>query len=114
MPVKDASCIAATHLNNRISAGFNRQLSGAEYKYRLKRVRPETLCSRHRRITRGQGVIVLTITVISAAELSRNMILSEALRAYEHRFGSPPEWLEELSNGRILSLVQQALKRGAH
>ena len=56
---------------------------------------------------------MLTITVASAAESSRNPILREALQTYERRFGSPPEWLEELSNGRILSLVQQALQRGA-
>jgi hypothetical protein len=56
---------------------------------------------------------MLNITVTSAAESSRNAILREALQAYERRFGSPPDWLEELSSGRILSLVQRALQRGA-
>jgi hypothetical protein len=55
---------------------------------------------------------MFTITVASVTESSRNPILREALQVYERRFGSPPEWLEELSNGRILSLVQQALQRG--
>lgn len=56
---------------------------------------------------------MLNITVTSAAESSRNTILREALQAYERRFGSPPDWLEDLSGGRILSLVQRALQRGA-
>jgi hypothetical protein len=55
---------------------------------------------------------MLTITISSAAESSRNPVLHEALQAYERRFGSPPEWLDELSGGRILSLVRQALLRG--
>ncbi len=54
-----------------------------------------------------------TITVSSAAETSRTPQLRETLQAYEHRFGSAPEWLDDLSSGRVLSLVQQALKRGA-
>jgi hypothetical protein len=56
---------------------------------------------------------MLNITVTSAAEPSRNQLLGEALQAYERRFGSPPEWLEDLSNGRVLSLVRLALQRGA-
>jgi hypothetical protein len=56
---------------------------------------------------------MLNITVTSATELSRNQLLREALQAYDRRFGSPPDWLEELSGGRILSLVQRALQRGA-
>jgi hypothetical protein len=56
---------------------------------------------------------MLNITVTSAAEPSRNQLLREALQAYERRFGSPPEWLEDLSNGRVLSLVRLALQRGA-
>jgi len=95
------------------TAGFNRQLSGAEYKYRLKRARPDTLWSRQRRITRGQGATMQTITVSSAAETSRTPQLRETLQVYEHRFGAAPEWLDELSSGRVLALVQQALKRGA-
>jgi predicted transcriptional regulator len=55
---------------------------------------------------------MLNFTVASATESSRNSVLREALQAYERRFGSPPEWLEDLSSGRILSLVQQALQRG--
>lgn len=54
-----------------------------------------------------------TITVTSAAEPSRNQILHDAVQTYENRFGSAPEWLDDLSSGRVLSLVQQALKRGA-
>lgn len=54
-----------------------------------------------------------TINVSSAAETSRTPQLRETLQAYEHRFGAAPEWLEELSFGRVLSLVQQALQRGA-
>ena len=53
-----------------------------------------------------------TITVSTAAETSRTAQLRETLQVYEHRFGAAPEWLDELSNGRILSLVQQALQRG--
>jgi hypothetical protein len=55
---------------------------------------------------------MLTITISTAAETSSSPLLREAMQSYERRFGSPPEWLDELSNGRILSLVQQALKRG--
>jgi hypothetical protein len=55
---------------------------------------------------------MLNITVAPTAEASRNPVLREALQAYERRFGSAPEWLDELSNGRSLSLVQQALQRG--
>jgi hypothetical protein len=55
---------------------------------------------------------MLTITFSAAAENSRIPQLREALQTYERRFGSPPEWLDELSDGRILSLVQLALKRG--
>jgi hypothetical protein len=55
---------------------------------------------------------MLTITVASITETSSNPILREALLVYERRFGSPPQWLDELSTGRIVSLVQQALKRG--
>ncbi|HZW24643.1 MAG TPA: hypothetical protein VFF26_04085 [Gallionella sp.] len=54
-----------------------------------------------------------TITVSSAAETSRIPLLRETLQAYEHRFGAAPEWLDDLSSGRVLALVQQALKRGA-
>lgn len=53
-----------------------------------------------------------TITVLSAAE-TRTPLLRETLQSYEHRFGAAPEWLDELSPGRVLALVQQALKRGA-
>ena len=53
------------------------------------------------------------ITVSSAAETSRISQLRETLRAYERRFGAAPEWLDELSLGRVRSLVQQALQRGA-
>ncbi len=53
-----------------------------------------------------------TITVTSAAEPSRNQTLHDAVQRYENRFGSAPEWLDDLSSGRALSLVQQALKRG--
>lgn len=56
---------------------------------------------------------MLTITISSAAEASRNQALHETLQTYENRFGSAPEWLDDLSSGRVLSLVQQALKRGA-
>ena len=55
---------------------------------------------------------MLTITVASITESSRNPILREALLVYERRFGSPPECLDELSTGRIVSLVQRALRRG--
>lgn len=53
-----------------------------------------------------------TITVTSAVETPRLPQLGETLQTYERRFGSPPEWLNDLSSGRALSLVQQALKRG--
>jgi hypothetical protein len=56
---------------------------------------------------------MLNITVATAAEVSRSSLLHEALQAYERRFGAAPEWLDELPGGRILSLVQQALQRGA-
>jgi hypothetical protein len=56
---------------------------------------------------------MLNNTVTSAAEPTSNQLIREALQTYERHFGSPPEWLEELSNARILSLVQQALRRGA-
>ena len=54
-----------------------------------------------------------TITVSSAAEPSRISLVRETLQTYERRFGAAPEWLGDLSSGRVLSLVQQALKRGA-
>ncbi len=54
-----------------------------------------------------------TITVSSAAEPTRLPQLRETLQAYEHRFGAAPEWLDELPQGRVLSLVQLALRRGA-
>lgn len=53
-----------------------------------------------------------TITITSAAETPHLPQLSETLQTYERRFGAAPEWLDELSSGRVLSLVQQALKRG--
>ncbi len=53
-----------------------------------------------------------TITVSSAAE-TPSQLLRESVKAYECRFGAPPEWLDELSSGRVLSLILQALKRGA-
>lgn len=53
-----------------------------------------------------------TITVTSATEPTRLPQLSETLQAYERRFGAAPEWLDELSSGRVLSLVQLALRRG--
>jgi hypothetical protein len=55
---------------------------------------------------------MLTITFSTTVDTSSSPLLREALQAYERRFGSPPVWLDELSSGRILSLVQQALKRG--
>ena len=55
---------------------------------------------------------MLTITATNETETSRSPQTSDALQAYERHFGSPPEWLEDLSSGRILSLVQQALQRG--
>ena len=55
---------------------------------------------------------MLTITISSAAETSRIPLHHQTLQAYENRFGSAPAWLDELSSGRVLSLVQQALKRG--
>lgn len=54
-----------------------------------------------------------TITVSSATETFRTPQLRETLQTYEHRFGAAPEWLDELPSGRMLSLAQQALKRGA-
>ncbi len=54
-----------------------------------------------------------TITISAATEPTRLPQLRETLQAYEHRFGAAPEWLDELSLGRVLSLVQQALRRGA-
>lgn len=54
-----------------------------------------------------------TITNSSAAEASRIPPLRETLRTYERHFGAPPEWLDELPAGRVLSLVRQALQRGA-
>ena len=56
---------------------------------------------------------MMTITVATTAETFRIPLLHEALQAYERRFGAAPEWLDELPGGRILSLVQQALQRGA-
>jgi len=56
---------------------------------------------------------MLNITVATTAETSRIPQLHEALQAYERRFGAAPEWLDDLSDGRILSFVQQALQRGA-
>jgi hypothetical protein len=55
---------------------------------------------------------MITITNTPAVESSSNPILREALQSYERRFGSPPEWLDELPKGRILSFVRQALQRG--
>jgi hypothetical protein len=55
---------------------------------------------------------MLTITDSTVAETSSSPLLREALQSYERRFGSPPQWLDELSGGRILSLVRLALKRG--
>jgi hypothetical protein len=55
---------------------------------------------------------MLNITVLTTAETSRIPLLDEALQAYERRFGAAPEWLDELSTGRVLSLVQRALQRG--
>jgi hypothetical protein len=56
---------------------------------------------------------MLNITVITTTETSRIPQLHEALQAYERRFGAAPEWLDDLPGGRILSLVQRALQRGA-
>ncbi|HXU92999.1 MAG TPA: hypothetical protein VFP33_05025 [Gallionella sp.] len=39
--------------------------------------------------------------------------LAEALLAYERRFGYPPDWLDDAPQGRALSLIKQALERGA-
>jgi len=55
---------------------------------------------------------MLNITVSITAETSRIPQLHQALQAYERRFGAAPEWLDELSTGRVLSLVQRALQRG--
>lgn len=32
--------------------------------------------------------------------------------SYEHRFGALPDWLEDLSSGRIAALLSHALRRG--
>lgn len=40
-------------------------------------------------------------------------LLGDAVQHYERRFGAAPYWLDDLSNGRILALLQQALRRGA-
>jgi hypothetical protein len=54
-----------------------------------------------------------TITTSSDAVQLHCSKLSEALQVYERRFGSPPDWLDDLSHGRILALILQALRRGA-
>jgi hypothetical protein len=56
---------------------------------------------------------MLTITTSLDAVQSSRSKLGEALQVYECRFGSPPDWLEDLSHGRIRALIQQALRRGA-
>lgn len=38
---------------------------------------------------------------------------ADALSAYEQRFGSLPDWLNDVPPGRTLSLLRQALHRGA-
>lgn len=43
---------------------------------------------------------------------SKPSLLGDAVRHYEHRFGATPDWLDDLSNGRILALLQHALRRG--
>jgi hypothetical protein len=48
---------------------------------------------------------------ISAAT-TRQPGLNGARQDYERRFGAIPEWLEDLSGGRVLSLLRQALGRG--
>lgn len=54
---------------------------------------------------------MLTITV--SPEAARRSKLNEALQIYERRFGPPPDWLDDLSHGRILALILQSLRRGA-
>ncbi|MBI5918001.1 MAG: hypothetical protein HY849_01325 [Nitrosomonadales bacterium] len=44
---------------------------------------------------------------------SQPTLLGDAVQHYERRFGATPEWLSDLSNGRILALLQHALRRGA-
>ena len=39
--------------------------------------------------------------------------LNDALQVYQRRFGYLPDWLEDLKQGRVLALIQQALRRGA-
>jgi hypothetical protein len=56
---------------------------------------------------------MLNIASLSAAGQTARPKLSETLQVYERRFGSPPDWLDDLANGRIQALIQQALKRGA-
>jgi hypothetical protein len=42
-----------------------------------------------------------------------NSNLNDALQVYERRFGYTPDWLEDFTQGRVLALILQALKRGA-
>lgn len=51
--------------------------------------------------------------MLDTIENHRFSLLDEALQTYEHRFGALPEWLDELSGGRVLALLRQALGRGA-
>ena len=55
---------------------------------------------------------MLTITTSSDTVQLHCSKLNEALQVYERRFGSPPDWLDDLSHGRILALILQALRRG--
>jgi len=55
---------------------------------------------------------MFTITTSPDAVQPLRSKLSETLQDYERRFGSPPDWLDDLSHGRILALILQALKQG--
>ena len=48
-----------------------------------------------------------------AATQPTRATLGDTLQLYERRFGSPPDWLDDLANGRIQALIEQALRRGA-
>ena len=56
---------------------------------------------------------MLTITTSRDATQSVRSRLDEALQVYERCFGWTPDWLNDLAPGRILTLIHQALKRGA-
>ena len=56
---------------------------------------------------------MLTITTSHDATQSVRSRLDEAMQFYERCFGWAPDWLNDLSHGRMLALILQALKRGA-